>query len=426
MIDLRPAVFALALSWGTATPLPALAQEAPQPTFEQRFEAARQLAIGGQRAQAIAAYSALLLESPDNSDVLLGRGRVHAWEQRWPEAEADLRAATTRAPRYADAWSALGDMYLWSDRPAEAVTAYTRWIELEPDKPAPYLTRARAHRAAGDRAAAQVDLAAAATHGAPVEEVAALQASLQPPRVQNPLAVAPEGYRWAVGLSASTTDFSPDRGHWSENGLTVRRYFEQGSLALESLGARRFGADDRAWALDAYVDVWPRAYANLRYQHAPDAALFPRRSMRAELYQGVGDGWELAVSYDRLDFAERTEIFGLGLGYYVGNYYLRLRSTHIPDADGSSVGHRALARWYYAGNADDYLELSAGTGRSTENLNDLDRVRRSDSRSVGLVWTRYLTPYWGFRLGGDIAHDSVNVGTAYDERSVSASLYRRW
>lgn len=426
MTAIRLAVFALALSCGWAAPLSTLAQAAPPASFEQRFEAARQLAFNGQREQAIAAYSALLLESPDNSDVLLGRGRVYAWEDRWAEAEADLRAATTRAPQYADAWSALGDVYLWSDRPSEAVAAYTRWAELEADAAAPYLARGRAHRAAGDRAAAKADFTAAAARGAPAAEVETLQASLQPPRVQNPVAVAPEGYRWLVTLSGSATDFSPDRGHWSEQGLAVRHYFEKGSLALESLGARRFGDDDHAWALDAYVDLWPRAYANLRYQHSPEASLFPRQSMRAELYQGVGDGWELAASYDRLDFAERTEIFGLGLGYYVGDYYLRLRSTYTPDSDGSSTRHRGLARWYYAGNADDYLELSAGTGRSTEDLNDLEPARRNDSRSVGLVWTRYFTPRWGFRLGGDIAHDSVNVGTAYDESSVSASLYRRW
>ena len=423
MSAIRLAVFAFALSCGWAAPLSGVAQEAPSAGFEQRFEAARQLAFNGQREQAIAAYSALLIESPDNSDVLLGRGRVYAWQERWRDAEADLRAATTRAPQYADAWSALGDMYLWSDRPADAVTAYTRWIELQASEPAPYLARGRAHRAVGDRAAAQADFAAAATHGAPAAEVATLQASLQPPRVQNPQAVVPDGFRWSAVLSASNTDFSPDRGHWSDHGLSVRRYFEHGSLALETLGAHRFDRTDRAWALDGYVDLWPRAYANLRYQHAPDAALYPTRSMRAEVFQGVGEGWELSAGYDRLDFASRTEIYGVGVGRYLGDWYLRARSIYIPGQDSRSVRHRVLARWYYAGNADDYVELNAGTGRSSESLTDADTVRRSDSRSVGVVWTRYVSARWGFKLGADHARDS---GDGYTERSVSASLQHRW
>ena len=95
------------------------AQDGP-PSFDQQFQSARGLAIAGQRESAITAYTALLQRSPGNADVLLGRGRLYSWMGRWSEAEADLRAATVAAPDYADAWSALGDLYLWSDRPRQA------------------------------------------------------------------------------------------------------------------------------------------------------------------------------------------------------------------------------------------------------------------------------------------------------------------
>ena len=90
---------------------------APALGFDAQFQAARNLAISGQREAALAAFGALLQRSPGNADVLLGRGRLYAWMGRWPQAEADLTAVTAASPAYADAWSALGDLYLWSDRP---------------------------------------------------------------------------------------------------------------------------------------------------------------------------------------------------------------------------------------------------------------------------------------------------------------------
>src|SRR5258708_30497309 len=107
------------------------AKEGP-PSFDQQFQTARGLAIAGQRDAAIAAYTELLQRSPGNADVLLGRGRVYSWMGRWSEAEADLSAATLAAPNYADAWSALGDLYLWSDRPRRGAAASGRGLALAP------------------------------------------------------------------------------------------------------------------------------------------------------------------------------------------------------------------------------------------------------------------------------------------------------
>ena len=55
-------------------------------SYDQQFQAARTLANSGQREAAIQAYSDLLVRSPGNTDVLLGRGQVYARMGRWPEA----------------------------------------------------------------------------------------------------------------------------------------------------------------------------------------------------------------------------------------------------------------------------------------------------------------------------------------------------
>lgn len=389
--------------------------------YSEQFQAARELAQSGRHEEAVRAYSELLAHSPGNADVLLGRGRVHAWMGRWGEAENDLRAAVTVSPAYEDAWSALGDMYMWSNRPGEAVEAFGRWIQLRPEQPTPRIARGRALRAAGDYSGARADFEAARVRGAEAGQIASdLQAMM--PRVQKPEVGVPEGYHWSASLLAKRTAFSPQRDGWTDYSLSVRRHFERGSLAVEFLDARRFDLMDEAWALDGYADLWHRAYANLRYQHAPQGVLYPDRAWRVELYQGFGQGWEISASYDRLEFAPPDiGIYALGLGRYVGNFYVQGRTVRV--SGNESPSFRGLVRYYYAGNGDDYVEVSAGSGRSSDELartrGVTDTIRRS---SIGIALVRYWNPRWGFKIAADYADEE----RGYAERGISGTLYRRW
>ncbi|HVR82553.1 MAG TPA: YaiO family outer membrane beta-barrel protein [Luteimonas sp.] len=407
-----------------ATPTPVTTDAAvSQASYEQRFQAARELAISGKRDEAIAAYSQLLEASPGNADVLLGRGRVYAWMGQWQEAEADLRSVTTTAPNYADAWAALGDMYLWSDRPTQAADAYGRWIALNPTDPAPHVARGRALRAAGDYTAARAEFEAAGVNGADAAQVDSYLQSLMP-RVQNPEVVVPAGYHWSASLAASRTWFSPSRNPWGEYTASLRRHFEHGSLAVELLDARRFGTSDRAWALDGYVDLWSRAYANLRYQHGPRGDLYPGNAWRAELFQGVGHGWELSGSYDRLDFTNsNVDMYGIGVGKYVGNFYLRARTLYIPGDGGHSTSFRGQVRYYYAGDGDNYVEFNAGSGRSRDLLSgNPGVVGRNRSSSASVAFVKYPSPRWGFKIGVGYGDDA----DSFVERGIYGALYRRW
>lgn len=399
----------------------------PQRDFDAAFQAARSLALAGQREAALAAYGVLLARSPGNADVLLGRGRVYAWMGRWPEAEADLNAATTTAPGYADAWSGLGDLYLWSERPALAAAAYGHWLALAPSADfAPLVARGRAWRAAGDYAAARADFAAAGARGAPAAEVDGYLQSLTPqglnPRALTPDVVSAPGYRWTASLGADWSRFSPSRPDWSDYTLSLRRHFTHGSLALEALGAERFSSKDHAWALDGYVDLWHRAYANLRYQRGPQQDLFPGNYWRAEIFQGVGQGWELSGSYDRLDYsASTTGLYGIGVGRYVGNWYLRWRHLYIPGNGSTSNSDRLVTRYYYAGDADNYAEITLRFGYGDSSTIPAGSVG-SHSWSTSAALVKFLRPRLGFKLG--VSYDHGDDG--YNGSGLFGTIYTRW
>lgn len=390
-------------------------------SFDDQFKAARELALSGQHDAALTAYTNLLLRSPGNADVLLGRGQVYAWMGRWRESELDLLAVTATSPNYSDAWSALGNTYVWSEQPKLAVEAYGHWLRLSPKEPAPYIARGRAYRALGEFTAARTDFESAAALGADASEIKDDLASLTI-RVQNPEAAVPSGYLWSASLLGSMTQFTPARSDWSESTLTVRRHFDRGSLALELLDARRFDINDQAWALDAYVNLWSRAYVNLRYQHAPQASLFPGRAWRAEIFQGVGEGWELSGSYDRLEFPGTTvNTLGIGVGKYVGDFYFRAQRLQVDGSTGAS--HRFLARYYYADNADDYFEFRGGSGRSDQVMaSNPGLINSVNSTSASLAWVKYWNPQWGIKIGLEYGDE----GNAFISRGVFAGLYSRW
>lgn len=397
----------------------AMAQDAEPDALTVQMRQVQALATGGQRTEALSRYTALLVEHPGNGDLLLARGRTYAWDGQYAAAENDLRAVVEKSPTYADAWSALGDVYRWSDRPQQAADAYSHWVELAPQDPAARIARGRALRDAGQREAARADFDAAAGLGADPGEIAGLQQSLLP-RLSNPDVIV-AGYRWSASAGWDHTGFSGDRESWNDADLTVRRQFSRGSLGLELLRADHFGTRDTAWALDGYVPLWPRAYANLRYQHGPSGGVLPRQAWRAEVFQGVGSGWELSASVDHLRFSGDTEFYGIGVGRYVGNWYGRYKLQHVPGVGNGSWSHRVLLRNYYKGDADDYLEVSASSGRST----DMDRfgtVVRDSNAAVGVAWKHYFAPNWGFKIGLGYADDDGG----YDEQRVSASLYTRW
>ena len=400
--------------------------------FDQRFLAARELALKGQRDAAIAAYSELLALSPGNADVLLGRGRVYAWMGNWPAAEADLVAATSAAPTYADAWSALGDMYRWSDRPQQAVQAYSRWSTLAPDDPAPLVARGNAQRGAGNAAGARADFEAALAKGADPAAIKEYLASLEPqivqPGVKPPDAVPSGSYLWSASLGIDATEFPSPGFHWIDTVASIRRKFDTGSVAFEGLTAERFGSHDTAWAIDGYADLWRRAYVNLRFQEGSDAVLFPRTRWRAELFQGVGRGWELSASYDRLEFASAVELYGLGVGRYVGNWYVRWRHLYVPGTTTNpswSNSDRVTVRDYFEGDADNYVEVAGGVGRTDEPTGFIigpGSARHSWSASAAVV--KFLTPRIGFKLGIDAGYGVE--GEPYASRGAFGTLYYRW
>ena len=413
LISLLPAsALQAAAPSSAATP----AAPATSERFGERFTAARKLALDGQHDAALKAYSALLADYPDNGDVLVGRGRVHAWMGHWPQAEQDLLAATRITPQDADAWSALGDTYLWSGQATRAVDAYSKWATLSPASGEARAAIDKARRAVADAASARASTLAAAAAEARLAGSLSAETFI------------PGDFRWTAGLAVDRNAFSGGGSDWTDSVLSLRRKGKAGSLGIEALESRRFGLTDHAYAADAYLQVLPRTTVNLRLQLADSARLFPRNRWRAEVFQGVGEGWELSAGYDRLGFTTPVELLSVGVGRYTGPWYYRLRYQHVPSTatgGGNSDSLRAVGRWYYKGDGDHYLELNADAGQADPPSTTIATSQAARHRnSIGASWAGRLTDHVGARLSFGKGHGFESQ--PHGNTTWSAALYTRW
>lgn len=387
----------------------------------QNLSFAQQLLRSGQAAAAESAYASLIERSPGDPDHWLGRGLARSRQSNWGGAMQDLEKAVELAPGYADAWSALADVYRWNDRWAPAADAYARLAALRPEDAQVQVLRARVLWQLGDVAESRRAAQRALQLGAARADLPMLDEKSVSERVAQASGSNPDrGYDWA--LSAGVARTLAGSSSAIENSMALRRYTPWGSIALERMSLRRFGNVDQAWAVDAYPRLWSGAYANVRYQSAESASLYPNRSWRFELFQNIGSGWELAASHDELGFGSGVRIEGAAVGKYWGNFYARWRHQTVRSDSSSGKGDRFLIRYYYEGDADHYVEANVSQGRSDDFASALLQTSRSDSR--GVAWYHFIDRLWGFKVGLSESRDT----SAYNARArdVSASLIRRW
>ena len=378
-----------------------------------RLGLARALSFSNRRSEAIAEYTRLLADHPDHVDALLARGRVLAWEKNYPEALADLRRVTTLKPDYADAWSALGDALRWSGETAEAVEAYGTWVGLQPDRPEPYLARAQALQDLNRFDEARADLHAARDHGAAAADVDDRLAAV---------ARAPGALPWEVAVRYSVRTFESQRTPWQEIHTTLSRDFDFGSLSLDAVRVRRFSRWDDAVAAESYVDLWKSAYVDLRLQHAPSPQVLPRWDGMAELYQGLGAGWEVSGMYRRIVFpGDATDVYGGSVGKYLGLWYLRARVTAVPSGGTTDL---SAALWVrrYVGNEDHYAEFGIGRGESTIDTGVAQRILRHNTFFAQLRGESKLSAHWAASWGVGLEREKA----VPDSWTFSAGLKFRW
>jgi len=230
-------------------------------------------------------------------------------------------------------------------------------------------------------------------------------------------------FRWQASAFYRYQSLTDGRPSWHRAEALLLRRFRKGSVIAKAIRARRFEEWDEALALEGYRDLWNGAYGHLRLQYAFSPQALAAAEVYAELFQSVGSGWEVAGTYWLRDYpGETLHLAGLGVGKYVGRWYLRAKTLLIPQAGEVGVAQLLRARRYLDGaSAREFLDLQAGLGRSVELVGPGPRVEIARTYFVTARLQRFVTRHLGFSVG--TAYSDVKF---YARRGVTAGLLVRW
>lgn len=228
---------------------------------------------------------------------------------------------------------------------------------------------------------------------------------------------------WEGRFLYSYRNFAPGRTDWHETRASVRRFFEGGSVALEAVAAHRFAQWDEALAVDAYVNLWEKAYANVRGQGTIDPDVLPGWDVSAELFQGFDGGWEPSASYRHIEAEdENVDVYGVSLAKYFGDeWYLRARAA-FSQLGGETAFSPGFSVRYFFDTKDDYVEAGAGLGEEVITL--------APGPDVDILHTRYyyaraqvmIDRAWGF----EVTLDFWDTDRIPDSVGLSVGLIARW
>lgn len=351
-------------------------------SYEGLFGLARAYAFSGRHADSLEIYNKLDALHADNADVLLGRGRVHQWLGDLLAAENDLKKALELAPAYADAWAALGRLYMQSDRREEAQRAFEKWAELSPDDPE------------AQRALSQAREEAPTSR--PPQDILTQQAGAE---------------NWRLRSTLSITDYDSSRDNWVEIYSSLMFRHESGSLAVEQLTTRRFDDWDDAVGLDLWQQIGPTTTLHLNALVGLDPDIIARWDTLVEAYQDLGGGWELGGGYRHMDYSrENVDTYILHAGKYIGPWYLRYRASFTP-SESLGVNHFMAVRYYF--NDEDFFEAfgSCGQGDSVVGPGD---IRLIQTRTFGGRLEKFVCEAFAVNLGVSYyEEDPGPMGTTY-------------
>jgi len=217
-------------------------------------------------------------------------------------------------------------------------------------------------------------------------------------------------YRWGTEIPA-----------WHRRELSLETFLPVGVFVTNLVQQRRFGQNEIGGDAHYWAELWGESYAHIHASMAPTALTMPRISLGGELYEVRGN-WEVAGWGEWRGYSE-ADVYVLGpqIGYYLEQWYLRLRTSFV-GREGTWVVMQSAAARRYLGDPDSFVEAQVGYGQNVE-LADLRPVRTLEVSRSYFVSAR-MRHFFGAHLGASM---SATVSQTRNRHvGLSGGLLVRW
>jgi YaiO family outer membrane protein len=359
---------------------------------------ARSLAYSGkaQREAALDLLKQHLTQEPDDTDARVFYGIVLSWQGRYDEAREQLSQVLAKRPDHGDALPALINVELWSDHPARAEQLARDALARQPDNVELLLAQAHALRNMGHRseAIAVLDHVLQLSPG----NVDAIRMRSSTFDVSGkwdtrPVAEADFSYYW----------YSDGRSPLRQSSLSLRVPTPVGSITGTENRADQFGLVSYQTDLEFYPHFRPGTYGYLEFGYSADGNLFPGYRGSADLFQSIGNGFELSGGYRHLQFSSGVDIYTFALAKYRGKWLFTGRGFVTPGSPGTSGTALLEARRFFGSEGRyDYIEFRYSVGASPALANTVGEVQTLTSQSFHATLNKVIRRRWALVGNGGL------------------------
>jgi YaiO family outer membrane protein len=321
--------------------------------------------------------------SPNYADIQIFMARIYAWSDQYDSARKILAAVVQKKPAYIDAWSAAADVELWSDQYPTALDLCNKGLQYEPGNRDLLLKKAKVLKSLQR-----------------YQEAASIAKQLLKTNAGNDEARAfanrlkDELYKNKIGVTYDYTYFDKQFSDpWHIVSVDYTRQTSIGSLTGRINYANRFKQSGVQFEAEAYPHISNTFYSYVSAGYSNDVGVFPKYRGGFSLYANLPRSFEAEAGVRYLYFSNSTWIYTAYLGKYYKNWLFGARTYLTPGSSSISQSYSLSARYYYTGDADSYVALSAGSGISPD-----DRTTSSQLNSTYKLLSKKASASWKFAV----------------------------
>ncbi|MFM6954134.1 MAG: YaiO family outer membrane beta-barrel protein [Sphingobacteriaceae bacterium] len=388
-------------------------------TSDELFNAARKEAFETKnyKKATVLAQQALVL-SPNYTDIQVFLGRLYTWSGKTDSARIVFKKILAENPLHEETLQANFDLEYWNDRYPKALELAEVAVSAYPNRENFTTDKVKALRALGKAQEALSTINAFLTSHPSSTEAEKLQTTLK-----NELSV------YKIGLSYTFTYFDKRFSQpWHLAAFSLGKQSKWGSLNLGFNYAHRFGADASELEIESYPSIAKGWYAYVGGATSLSTyGLFAKYRIGFSLYKSLPHGFELEAGLRQLRFSDNTTVYVGGLGKYLGNSFVQVRSYLTPSSLGLSKSFSLSSRIYLSDNRFNYIGFNVGSGVSPDDQSQVNNLKTTlKAFKVGSEYSRIIRQKTTLSVSFAWINEEYQANTFGNQFGLNFGIQRRF
>jgi len=355
--------------------------------------------------------------SPEYTGICIFLGRVYTWRDKTDSARGCFKKVLSRQPENEDAACAYADLEYWNKDPSKALLICEEALAFHPNSKALMLKKAKSLIDLKRYKDANDDLAGLLKIDSKNAEARSLLEKIKEQSVKN-----------KIGISYDFAIFDKQFDDpWHILSVDYSRSTAIGSFTGRLNYANRFKTNAVQFEADAYPRISKTFYSYINAGISNKSGVFPQYRSGFSLYANLPKSFEAEAGFRYLYFSDATWIYTSSIGKYFKNYWFNARTYLAPGNNNISQSYLLTARYYFS-EAENYLSLSAGTGISPDDRNNivqLANVYKIKSNNISIDYHRSIKKLNIIVVNGSwirqeylpkLFGNQFNVGVGYQRR----------